>query len=72
MEIEVDMSARPKNQRNQRHQCQNAHDPLTLLQANSVLRITIELYEHVLTEPCTERAGHFDKSLYPVTGCVSD
>jgi hypothetical protein len=37
MEIEVDMGARPKNQRNQRNQRQNANDPLTLLQTNSVL-----------------------------------
>jgi hypothetical protein len=49
VEIEVDMSARPKNQRNERNQRQNAHDPSTLLQATSVLRITIELYEYVLT-----------------------
>ena len=72
MEIEVDVSARPKNQRNERNQRQNAHDPLTLLQTNSDLLITIELYRYVLTRPCEECAGDFDESLYPVTSCASD
>ena len=64
MEIKLDMSARPKKQRNQRNQRQCAHDPLTLFQTNSVLRITIDLYEYVLTRPCAECVRNFDKSPY--------